>query len=451
MNRSLLTALALGLSVFGSIANADDWPQWLGPKRDGVWREKGILAKFPEKGATVRWEKPVGEGYSGPAVAQGKVFITDRILDKSAKEPDSGFKKSKAESTERVLCLDEKTGDILWKYEYKRKYNVSYGAGPRTTPAIDGEHVYTLGAMGDLLCLKVKTGDLVWHKKLMEEYKIAPPLWGFAGHPLIDGDRVICLVGGEGSVVVAFNKLTGAEIWKKLSAPEPGYAPPMIYEIDGVRQLILWHPVSVNSLNPVTGEVYWTHNYYGKGSKMLNAALSIPTPRLSGNNLFLTAFYDGPLMLRVKGTEQPTVLWKGKRYGEKPENTDGLHSIMTTPFIKNGYIYGVDSYGELRCLDEKTGERKWETLEATTKKLTRWGHAFLIEHEDRFILFNEKGDLIIAKLTPEGYNEISRVNILRPTNILAGRPVIWSHPAFANRCVFARNDEKIVCVSMAQE
>src|SRR5262249_35609228 len=161
------------------------------------------------------------------------------------------------------------------------------------------------------------------------------------------------------------------------------------------------------------------------------------TPRLDKDKLFFTAFYDGPLMLDVKN-EKPKILWQGKGTGEMPERTDGLHSIMPTPVIKDGYIYGVCSYGELRCLDESDGKRMWSTFKATTGESVRWGNAFLIEQGDRFILFNEGGDLIIAKLSPKGYEEIDRANILAPTNTLAGkgRRVVWSHPAFANRCVY---------------
>ena len=135
-----------------------------------------------------------------------------------------------------------------------------------------------------------------------------------------------------------------------------------------------------------------------------------------------------------------------------PEGTDALHCVMSTPFIKGGYIYGICSYGELRCLKIDTGERVWSTDKATGGKSLRWAHAFLVPQGDRVFLFNEQGDLIIARLTPEGYSEISRANILVPTNSMApppGRRVIWSHPAFANRCVFARNDQEIICVSLA--
>ena len=180
--------------------------------------------------------------------------------------------------------------------------------------------------------------------------------------------------------------------------------------------------------------------------------MTVPTPRLDKDKLFFTAFYDGPLMLQFNSDGQPRILWQGKGRGEQPDRTDGLHSIMPTPIIKDGYIYGVCSYGELRCLEEMTGKRLWETHEATTRQSVRWGNAFLIEQGDRFFLFNEQGDLIIAKLSPKGYKEIDRANILAPTNTMAGqdRPVVWSHPAFANRCVYVRNDKEIVCVSMAE-
>jgi outer membrane protein assembly factor BamB len=285
----------------------------------------------------------------------------------------------------------------------------------------------------------------------MKEYDIDVPVWGFSGSPLLDGDRLICLVGGKDSVAVAFDKDTGKEIWKNLSAGEPGYAPPMIYEIGGVRQLILWHPESINSLDPVTGKLYWSHRYNDKPS--LRAGMSIPTPRLDGDLLFFTCFYDGSLMLKTNGAKQPTVLWQKAGRSEKAKDTEGLHSVMVTPVIKGDYIYGVCSYGELRGLNKLTGERLWATHKPVTGGSTRWGNAFIVEHEGRFILFNEGGDLILAKFSPKGYEEIDRANILTPTNTMApppGRRVIWSHPAFANRSVYARNDKEIVCISMAE-
>ena len=261
------------------------------------------MDKFPDGGPPVKWRTPIGAGYSGPAVAQGKVIITDRVLAKGSKNPDNPFNtKTPVEGVERVLCLDEASGKILWKHEYPCVYQVSYGSGPRTTPVIAGGKVYTLGSMGDLVCLDLNQGNLIWSKNLTKEYETPAPQWGFSGHPLVDGERLICLVGGKGSVVVAFHKDTGKEIWRALEARAPGYAPPMIYEIDGKRQLILWHAESINSLDPVTGKLHWSHRFHAK--KALGSFMSIATPRLDGNRLFLTAFYDGSLMLQLQGDRQ---------------------------------------------------------------------------------------------------------------------------------------------------
>jgi outer membrane protein assembly factor BamB len=459
LSQVCLCGLASLVALAAGAARADDWPQWLGPLRDGVWRETGIIERFPPTGPVIRWRTPIGGGYSGPAVAHGRVFITDRKLAPGVRNPSNAFARSEIPGSERVLCLEEATGKVLWLHEYPCGYQVSYPAGPRTTPVVNGGKVYTLGAMGDLLCLDVQTGKVIWSKNFPRDYDTAVPMWGFSANPLLDGNRLICLVGGQGSVAVAFDKDTGKEVWRALSAKQPGYCPPMIYEFAGKRQLIIWHPESVNSLDPETGAVYWSQPFgsdkIGGGRAMVKAGMTIPTPRLMRDLLFFTAFYDGPLMLKLDADRPGAhVLWEGKSHSEKPDQTDGLHSTMSTPVLKDGYIYGVCSYGELRCLDARTGERIWSTRQPTGGEEQRWANAFLVPQGDRFILFNEHGDLIIAKLSPKRYEELSRAHILRATNTMAappGRRVIWSHPAFADRCVFARNDEEIVCVSMAAD
>jgi outer membrane protein assembly factor BamB len=445
----ILCLVLVALFAIEQPSRADDWPQWLGPHRDAIWRESGILDQFPKDGPPVRWRTPIGGGYAGPAVVGGRVYVTDRILARDARNPGSGFEgNARIQGKERVLCLHEATGKELWKVEYNRTYQVQYPAGPRTTPIVHGGKVYTLGTMGDLLCLDAATGKQIWAKNFPRDYKAHVPVWGFSANPLLDDQgehpKLICLVGGEDHVVVAFDKDTGKELWHALSADEPGYSPPMIYQFGGKRQLIIWHPEAVNGLNPDTGEVYWSEPFTAK------AGLTAPTARQAGNLLFVTAFYDGPLMLQFAAANpRPTVLWRGKSHSETPKLTDGLHSIIATPFLKDGYIYGVCSYGELRCLKADTGKRIWQTHAATGGKSERWANAFLVEQGERFFLFNEKGDLIIARLTPDGYKEISRAHILDPTNSLPGRPVVWSHPAFANKSMYVRNDEEIVCVSLA--
>ncbi len=437
--------LALLLGCFLLIVaplHADDWPQWLGPQRDGVWRETGIIERFPADGLKFVWRIPVGGGYSGPAVAGGRVYLMDRQLAKGATNPTNVFARSQIPGSERVLCLNEADGKILWQHEYECPYTVSYASGPRVTPSVHDGKVYTLGAEGNLLCLDAEKGTLLWSRDFKKDFGIKTPMWGFADHPLVDGKKLICLAGGEGSVAVAFDKDTGKELWRALAAKEPGYAPPMIYEFAGKRQIILWHPEAVNALDPGTGKVIWSYSL----APSVRFGMTIPSPRKIGDLLFLTSFYNGSLLLRVD-SDKPSVVWQSQKVSEK--DTDGLHSVMATPLIENGYIYSPCSYGQFRCLKLETGERLWETFAPTSGKSERWGHAFVVKHRDRSFIFSEKGDLIIAKLTPEKYEEISRAHLLDPVNRDPGRPVVWSHPAFANKRAYARNDKEIVCVSLA--
>lgn len=436
-------ALSLFCLVIAVTARAEDWPQWLGPQRDGVWRETGILEKFPTNGLRFRWRTAIGSGYAGPAVAGGRVFVHDRKLGRDAANPSDPFARGRIPGRERVLCLDEKDGRVLWTHEYESPYTISYAAGPRATPVVHQGKVYTLGAEGHLHCLDAATGKVLWVRELTKDFAGKTPIWGYAGHPLVDGQKLICLVGGEGSVAVAFDKDSGKELWRALSAREPGYAPPMIYEFGGQRQLIVWHPEAVNGLDPETGRVLWTHR------ATVRSGMSIATPRQLGDRLFLTSFYSGSLILRIRGSDAPEVLWQTAKASEK--DTEMLHSVMSTPIVLPDHIYGSCSYGQFRCLKTATGERVWETFAPTTGKSERWGNAFVVPHGERYFLFNEQGDLIIARLTPEKYEELGRVRLIEPNNHDARRPVIWSHPAFANRSVYARNDAEIVCASLALE
>lgn len=422
-------------------AGADDWPQWLGPQRDSVWREGGIVETFPEDGLPVKWRASVGLGYAGPAEADGKVYVADYARE-SGKITNSPGGRDRLQGTERVLCFDAKTGERLWKHGYEREYYISYPGGPRCTPTVDDGKVYTLGAEGDLLCLNAGNGEVVWHKRLTEEYDVETPQWGFAAHPLVDGDRLYCVVGGEGSVAVAFNKHTGEEIWSSLSADEPGYCPPTLIEHAGTRQLIVWHPQALNGLNPDTGERYW--------SVPLKPSfhMSISVPRQYGPYLFASAHKNVGALLELNDQKPGAeIVWRGT-----PKTA--VYCATNTPFLEDGMIYGCDNdTGMLMGVRMKDGERLWQTLEPTTggERRQRYGTAYLVKHRDRFFLFSETGDLILAKLSRDGYEELDRFHVLEPTNENFGRDVVWSHPAFAERCVFARNDEELVCVDLSAE
>lgn len=430
MRLNTLTALGM-LLLAATFVRGDDWPQWGGPQRDLVWRETGIVDALPPGTLPRVWSTPIGEGYSGPAVSKGKVYITDRINSDGA------------DSAERVLCLDADTGEVLWRHQYPCIYTVSYPAGPRATPTVDGDRVYTVGAQGHLFCLGTAKGDVLWSKHFPTDYRTKLPTWGMAGAPLVDGDQLICLVGGQDALVVSFDKLTGKELWRSLKDPEVGYCQPTIFNFGGPRQLIIWRPSAISSLDPATGRELWSAPW------AIQAGLTIPMPRQSGTRLFFTAFYNGPLMLDVAPDGSGAkILWRGKPQSTEI-NTDGLHSIMSTPVFDGKNIYGVCSYGQLRGLDANTGERLWETFDATGND--RWWNAFLIPHEDKVLLHNEQGELILAELKPDGYHERSRALLVEPTRPVRRRMTIWSHPAFAMGSVFARNDKEIVRVDLRKK
>ncbi len=432
-------------------ALADDWPQWLGPKRDGIWREKGLLAKFPPGGPKILWRTPLGTGYAGPAIAGDHVYVMDRLRAKGPDGKPARPTRAGIPGKERLLCLDAKTGKELWKHEYDCAYTVSYPSGPRVTPIVKNGRVYALGAMGNLFCLESATGKPVWSKNLLRDYKLdGPPLWGYAAHPLLEGDLLYTLAGGNGSAVVALNKDTGKEVWRALSSDEVGYSPPVLTTAGGKKQLIVWLSDSLNGLNPATGETYWTQEY-PVGRPIQRPAVTIVTAVPHDRMLLVSTAYHGTMAVELDRQKPGAkVLWYGK--SNQMDKTEGLHSVMATPVVKDGFIYGICAAGELRCLDAKTGKRVWQTLDLTGGKKSFCGTAFLVPQGDRFVVFNDQGEMILAELTPKGHKVIDRAKILDPLERSRdGRIVVWSHPAFAHRCVFARNDKEMVCVSMAAE
>jgi outer membrane protein assembly factor BamB len=445
------------LFVLVPAARGGDWPQWMGPTRDGVWAETGIVEKFPKGGPKLLWTAPLGGGYSGPAVAGGQVYVLDRVLAKGAKNPEDPFDvKMKVPGTERVLCLDARTGQEVWKHEYPCAYQVSYAAGPRCTPTVHAGKVYALGTMGDLYCLDAATGKELWHKSLPTAYKAKVPQWGYCGHPLVYKNLVIVTAGGD-AVAVALDKDTGAEKWRALTSPDLGYCPPTLVRANGTDQLAIWHGHALHALDPLTGKEHW------KVPLEPLYAMSIMAPRQHGDRLFAAGIGGAGVVLKLTG-DKPEVLWhetadKGSDRKPKPR---GLYPVNMTPLIEGGVVYGVDQPGMLRAVELDTGKKLWFTHkpvigreEDEDYKGAGSGTAFLVKNGPRYFLFAETGELVIAELSPEplpkGYKELGRAKLLAPTGTAFGRKVLWSHPAFAHRCVFARNDTELRCYSLATE
>ncbi len=433
-------------------AHADDWPQWRGRDREGVWREEGIVNSFPAAPLPVRWKVPLGYGYSGPAVVGDRVYVTDRIVDDAApKDVKTQWNhRDKTIGRERVVCLDEATGKIIWKHAYDTDYSLAYGSGPRATPTVHEGKVYALGAMGDLFCLDAAKGTVIWQKNFVRDYGADVPTYGFASAPLVDGDRLIAMVGGKGQAVVAFDRNTGRELWKSDNASEPGYCAPMIRTLGGTRQLIAWHADAISGLDPVTGKVLWTHPHH------LMAGMAISSPAIEGQRMVICSQYEGTLMFEfTAGNAQPKLLWKAfaGTVPEKQWKTKGFNTTLSTVLLMKNHVYGVSLYGETCCLDGDTGNRLWTTLQPTsggTVPKDRWSTLFMVPHGGNVFIFSEKGDLIATRLKPTGYEEIGRTHIIDPDMPSgSGRLVVWSHPAFAHRSIYARNDREMVCVSLS--
>ena len=413
------------------LAVAQEWPDWRGSDRNGVWPEKGIIQSFTWDTVPLKWRTPVGPGYSGPTVASGKVYLTDRI----ESQPGS----------ERVLCFDARSGKEIWSYTYPCRYeSVGYPAGPRASVVISSGKAWSLGTMGHLFCFDAGTGKVLWTRDLNREYEIRMPTWGIAATPLVTKNNIILQIGGSNhACVIALDKASGKELWRSMDDGASYSAPILIRQADR-DVVVVWTVDHLAGIDPETGKVYWSVPFQVK------SGMAISTPVLYKDYIFVSSFYSGSMLVRLKTDELAAEkVWM--RAGESERKTDALHCVINTPVIIDGYIYGVDSYGELRCLKLDTGDRIWE--DQTTVKKNRWANIHFITHGTQTWMFNEHGELLITELSPRGVKVISRAKLIEPTKQQLNRGetgVTWSHPAFAGTCVYARNDRELVCADLKE-
>ena len=425
----LLLATSIAVLIPAAVARTDDWPQWRGPGRDGRWGETGLVEKFPDKQIKVLWRAPVGPGYSGPTVADGRVYVTDRH--------DDGA------TSERVHCFDAKTGKRLWTYAYRCPYRVSYPLGPRAAVTVSDGRAYALGTMGHFHCLDAKTGDVLWKKNLASAYRTRRILWGMAAAPLVYRNLVILQIGGAGpACIVALDRKTGAPKWRAFD-DGASYSAPVIITQGGADVLLCWTKNYLVGMTPTTGKVHWKVRF----DLVPKWSMNITTPILDRNHIFVSSCYDGAMVVKID-PDQPKAqkLWqrRGVAYGK----TDALHCVNSTPVMFGGHVYGFDSRGQFRCIKVDSGDRVWEDLTVTPKG-HKWGNAHMVQNGDRVWMFTEQGEVIIAKLSPAGLEQISRATLIEPTHKMSGRKVCWAHPAFAYRHIFARNDRELVCGDLA--
>jgi outer membrane protein assembly factor BamB len=401
---------------------AEDWPQWRGPNRDGVWNETGIMKSFPTGGLRISWRAAVGPGYSSPVVAQGRVYVTDAQV-------------SRPKARERVLCFDAKSGNSLWTHSYEVDYadwafDPKNPFGPRPTPVISGSRVFTLGARGRLICFETQNGKVLWGSDFENKSKDS----AFTPSPLIEGNLLILVLDGGPPArpcVVALDKNTGRKVWRDLNEPAT-LSSPIVVTAAGKRQLIVWTQGAVNSLDPATGKLYWRERYVG------GASYAVPTPVTHGALLLVNG-----VMFKLD-SERPgaSVFWPDGKPPSRQTTSD-----TSTALFKGDYLFTCNLSGELVCIEAKTGRIVWATNQVTDAKSGSSIH--ITAHGNSAFLFTDKGELIRADLTVAGYKEISRAALLRPTSPYGQRKMAWTPPAYAEGHVFARSDEELVCAPLA--
>jgi outer membrane protein assembly factor BamB len=409
----LWTRSLVALLVCWSTARAGDWPQWLGPNRDGALSE----VVSPWKAAPrVVWRAPVGEGNSSPVVADGRVFLHAKVKDKDEEE---------------VFVLDARNGTELWRKSYPRAaFKSLYGNGPRATPAVAGNLVYTFGITGVLTCYETATGVQKWQVDTLKEFAARNLFFGMACSPLVEGDLVLVNVGGKGASIVAFDKNSGQAIWKSLD-DGASYSSPIAFGEGPARQVVFLTQQGLVSLKPSDGSVFWK---FPLVDKLLESST---TPARCGDILVASSITYGSVGLHLENKDDrpaASEMWKN----------EALTSYFSTPIaVGTDHIYMVTgtkppaifNQAKLHCLDAKTGKDLWPK-----PKVVGQYHATLLRTGDsKLLMLEEAGSLVLLDPDPKEYKELARSKVCGHT---------WAHPALANGRLYVRDDKEVICLKL---
>lgn len=405
----LLTVLVCPFSVLPVCA--EDWPQWLGPRRDNSSTE--TVAPWEDK-LKVLWRKPVGEGHSSPVVADGRVLIHAKVADKNEEE---------------IVAFDAKSGKELWRTRYQRAvFRSFYGNGPRATPAIVNGRLYAFGITGVLTCLDTKNGDKIWQVDTLQKFKAKNLFFGMACSPLIVGERVLVNVGGKGRSIVAFDRANGQVVWKSLDDPA-SYSSPIVFGKGDKRQVVFLTGANVAALNPADGSVYWR---FPLVDRLLESST---TPVRAGGLLLASSITYGSVGLKLEMKDgKPAVeeAWKNKAltsYFSTPAAVGTEHIYMVTgtppPTLKPS--------ADLHCIEAKTGKELW-----TKAKIGTYHAALMRTGDNKLLLLTDGGDLALLEPDPKGYRELARAKVSGPET--------WAHPALANGRLYIRDKTQLLCL-----
>ncbi|MEZ6064865.1 MAG: PQQ-binding-like beta-propeller repeat protein [Planctomycetaceae bacterium] len=453
----------LGLSAKAAEPVGTDWPWFLGPDHTGVSTETGLLATWPKDGPPLLWERDVGTGYSAPSVRGERLVLHHRIDD-----------------AEIVECCHALTGQTIWTYRYSSDFSDPYGYnnGPRCSPILTESHCYTLGAQGKLLCLTLDKGELVWQHDLRDDYTIPDGFFGVGATPVLEGDRLIVLVGGQPDAgVVAFAAKDGGVLWKAVGkstwdgvADEEGevyrwtgdemvvsYSSPIVATIHGHRHVLCLMRQGLVSLDPRTGRERFKYWFRPTVHESVNAAC----PVVVDDTILLTAAYrQGSALLKVQPDgNRYEVVWRDRR---------NLLAHWSTPIALDGHFYGFsgrhEQEGELRCVRASDGEVVWSTdgwgqpltglaqnpatgaiVDRATGVEIPWpfyGRGSKILADGKFIVLGERGTLALVQPSPEGWRELSRCKAPRMHN------PSWTAPVLSQGRLYLRCEDALVCLHL---
>lgn len=401
----LLVTLSLTSGVVGIAA--DDWPQWRGPRRDGVSKETGLLKNWPANGPRLAWRiSGTGEGYSSFAVAGGRLFTLGA-----------------RQNTEYVFAFDAASGKKLWEVANGRRFNNDRGDGPRSTPTIEGDRVYVFGSSGDLTVLDAASGKVFWTQNLLQKYGGSNISWGLSESPLVLSDRIIVTPGGRGASIVALRKTDGSLIWKSQS-DEPGYSSALLHPIGNVQQAVVFTAERALGVDVNDGRVLWSYN------RVSNRTANIATPIARGNHVFLSSDYGtGAGLLALTPSDSATGIKASEVYF-----TNEMRNHHASSVLVGDYLYGFSS-SILTAMHFETGKVAWRDRSV--------GKGSLVFADDRLYLFSENGVVGLAEANPQKYVEHGRFQ-LRTGNLPT-----WSHPVVSGGKLFIRDQDTLYAYDVA--
>jgi outer membrane protein assembly factor BamB len=417
-----------------------DWPDFLGPHRNGKSAERGLPQLWPKEPPPIVWQQPVGTGYAAPAIAGGRLFHFSRVGDFA-----------------RLICRNAQTGEELWKCDYPTDYEdlLGYNNGPRATPVVDGPHVFTFGAEGVLQCVRASDGEMVWRIDTAKQFHVVKDFFGVGSTPLVLDDLLIVNVGGsppdgpadvyqaQGRVktddcaVVAFEKSTGKVRWKT-GEDLASYASTVVAKIDGSDVVFVFARGGLLAIDPAQGKTLAQFPWRAQKLESVNAS----TPVVVGNEVFISETYElGSALVRFTGKSFEEV-WTDR--GRRRDRALALH--WNTPIAHEGFIYGSSGYhapeAELRCVEWKTGKVRWSE--------PNMGRASLLLADGILICLSEDGTLRIVRATPEKYEELAKWELTDN----AGAPLLkypaWSAPALAHGLLYLQGADRLVCLELAK-